>query len=301
MTIFGWDMSDFDYDRGARPAHIQNAKNEGIKFLTHKSTEQSSGNVFKHTRMGLQLNAAKAVGIPFIGHYIVVRSNVPPATQVTTCLAFLDQQVPWWRTYPGWFHQVDLEKWPYDAVSPILGEAVAAELERRTGKKAILYASRGQYGNSIPNTGRVLWNANYGNNPAAHFKPLYPGDTGAGWVTYSGRMPRIWQYGSRAIIGGQSTCDANAFRGTEADFATMIGGSAAPSQPSPPKEASNVDHAERVDYVLEKGKRPEPNQTMAGGIPINWLVRQFYELNLKLDRVNTKLEAIEALLKPPVV
>jgi GH25 family lysozyme M1 (1,4-beta-N-acetylmuramidase) len=223
MTIYGWDASDYDYSRGSM--NIQAARNEGIDFFTFKATESTN---VKHTHYGQALNAAKNAGIPFLGAYHVVRSGPSSAAQVDYFLAYVTQATPWWKDFPGWFFQVDLEKWSYDAVAGGKGEEFADILEQRTGRKAVIYASKGQYGNALFGTSHPLWNANYGSNPSQGFKQLYGtrgGDSGAGWADYSGVTPKIWQYGSNAIIGGQHTCDANAFRGSTSDFAAMIGSS----------------------------------------------------------------------------
>jgi GH25 family lysozyme M1 (1,4-beta-N-acetylmuramidase) len=199
------------------------ARAAGIDFFTHKATEGSS---VRHIHYGEALSRARNAGVPFLGAYHVVRSSPSIASQVDYLLAYADQATPWWRTFPGWFWQCDLELWPYDPVSAQRGVDFSNALATRTGKAVLLYASRGQYGDQLRGADHPLWNANYGTNDAQGFKALYAargGDTGTGWTAYSGVAPRIWQYGSRAIIGRQSTCDANAFRGTLADFQHMIG------------------------------------------------------------------------------
>lgn len=228
MTLYGWDASDFDHDRGMRAAHIQRAASEGIRFFTHKITE---GTRVIHVYAGEKLTAAVSAGIPFVGAYVVPRTpgnngHGSIAAQADYAIAQLGRQWPGWKSFAGFFWQIDTEKWGYDNVSPVYGEQLAVELERKTGKKAVHYAPKWAYGNTIPNPARPLWSSNYGPNSAKNFKTLYVergGDSGAGWEAYSGRVPKIWQYGSKAIIGGQSTCDANAFRGTITDFAKMIG------------------------------------------------------------------------------
>jgi GH25 family lysozyme M1 (1,4-beta-N-acetylmuramidase) len=224
MTIYGWDASDYDYDRGMRPTHIAKAATEGIRFFTHKATEGTSTT---HARFGSQTKAAVAAGIPFVGPYVVPRTGISAASQARFAYGYVKGAHPALLTYPGFFWQVDTEDWGYDRVSPALGEAVCLELEKLTpGRRAVHYAPQWSYNGNVPNPSRPLWSSNYGSNQAAGFKPLYfarGGDAGPGWSPYSGRVPKIWQYGSKAIIGGQPTCDANAFRGTDDDFATMIG------------------------------------------------------------------------------
>lgn len=218
MTIYGWDASDFDHDRGMRPTHIRRAADQGIRFFTHKITE---GTHVTHQHAGNKLTAARDAGIPFLGAYIVVRSGPSIRAQVDHAIAQIDRQAPWWREHPGWFWQVDLERWPYDSVEPERGVQMCAELERRGRWQAILYAPRWAYGHSIPGED-PLWASHYGSNNTGDFRQLYPGDDSSRWAAYSGRTPAILQYGSRATIGGQRTCDANAFRGTVADFARLI-------------------------------------------------------------------------------
>jgi hypothetical protein len=49
------------------------------------------------------------------------------------------------------------------------------------------------------------------------------GDSGAGWASYGGRAPDIWQYASSAAVPGLvGGCDINAFRGDLAQFAALV-------------------------------------------------------------------------------
>lgn len=205
MTLFAWDASDFDWARG--PMDLQSAYNDGIRVFTHKATE-STGT--KHIHYGEALNRAKAAGIPYLGAYVVVRSGNVSA-QADYFLNYVNAATPWWKDHPGFFFQVDLELWPYDQVAGSQGVQMAELLRQRTGKPVVLYASKGQYGDRLGGDA-PLWNANYGNNPAGHYRELYPGDKSSRWAPYSGRTPLILQYGSRLTIGRQSTCDANAIR-----------------------------------------------------------------------------------------
>jgi hypothetical protein len=139
-------------------------------------------------------------------------------------LSYLDQVAPWWRTFPGFFMQVDLELWPYDQVSAATGKAFASALVAAQPKRVITYASRGQYGNSLTGIITPLWNAAYGNDPAVHYPLAYPGDGSSNWAPYSGWTPVMWQYGSQTRIGTQPTCDCSAYRGSLDDLRTLIGG-----------------------------------------------------------------------------
>lgn len=255
MTLFGWDASDYDWDRGARPATVTRAAGEGISFFTHKISE---GTKTVHDHCGEMLKAAVAAKVPFVGAYVVPRTpgnsgHGDIKAQVAFAITQLDRQFPEWKTTPGFFIQVDLEKWSYDAVSPNVGIQMVDEFTRVMGRRPVLYAPRWAYGDTIGGIA-PLWASNYGSNVAQPFKELYAsrgGDTGEGWSAYSGRTPKIWQYGSNAVIGGQRQTDANAFRGTVEDFRAMIGATTPPpAQPGPtPTPKPSVTRIRRWDNV----------------------------------------------------
>ena len=219
MTLFGWDASDFDYDRG--PMNLDAAHRAGIEFFTYKATE---GVTVKHAHYGECLNRARAAGIEFLGAYIVPRSAPTVAAQVSYFLDYVNSATPWWTSYPGFFFQVDTEQWKYDSVSARRGADVCAELRRRTNRRVVHYAPSWAYGNTIPQPD-PLWSSNYGNNPIGDLQQMYPGDASSRWSSYSGRTPVFLQFGSKLVIGTQHTCDGNAFRGKIEDLRKFITGS----------------------------------------------------------------------------
>jgi GH25 family lysozyme M1 (1,4-beta-N-acetylmuramidase) len=230
VTLYLWDASDYDWSRG--PMDLNAAKADGLTGFTHKATEATW---IKHNHTGDALNRARNAGIEFIGAYHVVRST-DTAAQVAYFLAYLDQVVPWWRDFPGFFLQIDLEKWPYDAVTASTGIDFANKLVAAQPKWVVMYASRGQYANQLTGCPVPLWNAAYGTNPQLHYPEGYTtwhsssgpngGDTSTNWNAYSGLVPVFWQYGSQLRIGSQPGCDANAFRGSVADLRALISGQA---------------------------------------------------------------------------
>lgn len=219
MTLFGWDTSH--YDGTVTLAVAQRARDEGIVYATAKIGE---GTGYDDPADASNLGAFKAAGVEFLGGYYVVRSGTV-TSQVSRCISLADRDELWWRTFPGWFWQVDLELWSYDKVPAATGVAFGKELRRRTGKTVVLYASRGQYGSQLSDWDGPLWNAHYPSSRQMPFRDLYPGDGfSAGWSPYSGKTPSFLQYASSATIGGLTTCDANAFRGTLAELRTLITG-----------------------------------------------------------------------------
>lgn len=233
MAIFGWDASDYDHARG--PMDMVAARRDGIDFYIHKATE---GIGIRH-RPGASLAAARDAGIPFLGCYMVPRTALSVSAQVDYFLSWVDQQVPWWRGFPGWFWQVDTEHWGYDNVSAQRGHDVAVMLARRTGKRVLHYAPKWAYGNTIPGD-EPLWASSYVGG-AGPYRSLYPGDSSSRWSAYSGRTPAVLQYTSSATIGRQGKCDANAFRGTVADFAALIGAGPAGGGAAVPSTGNGED------------------------------------------------------------
>lgn len=218
MTQFLWDTSHFDGPLSR--ATLAAAKAQGIVALTHKVGEGTGGD---DPLDGTVLANARDAEIPLLGGYHVVRSGaVTP--QVDALLALAGRDEPWWRTFPGWFWQVDLERWPYDAVPAATGISFAQQLRQRTGRVVVLYASRGQYGDQLTAWDGPLWNARYVSSSVTDFKRLYPGDSWIGWSSYSGREPDFLQYSSSATIAGVTTCDISAYRGTLAELTALLTG-----------------------------------------------------------------------------
>jgi GH25 family lysozyme M1 (1,4-beta-N-acetylmuramidase) len=205
------------------------AARDGIVFFTFKATE---GQTIQHVHLGESLNRARAAGIPFLGAYHVVRS-VDVTGQINHLLQYVDAAVPWWRSFDGWFWQMDAEDWGYDFPSPAIVKACCDQVGQRTGKRVICYASRGHYDDRLGGLGHPLWNANYGSDPAGSYRNIYPGDNSAGWQPYSGQTPVFLQFSDRATIGRQSNCDANAYRGSLQQLRTLINPSATSSRPQP--------------------------------------------------------------------
>jgi GH25 family lysozyme M1 (1,4-beta-N-acetylmuramidase) len=216
MTVYGWDMSHYD-----NPS-LGPAVAEGISFNTHKAGgDSSSGDqeLDDWWRTAKLLNPKTVL----LGAYWVPRPDLysSPSGEADRFLAKLDAVCAGWRDRDAFILQVDAEEWNQDpATKPSLSYLKAfcnRLVYRAPDYRPIVYASAGQYGSSLSGLGYPLWNARYPYSVAEGFKAAYAragGDSGKGWGSYSGQVPVIWQYTSSATIGGQSTSDANAFRGT---------------------------------------------------------------------------------------
>lgn len=219
MTTFGWDASH--YDGTPTVAQLAKAKSEGIQFFTHKVGE---GEHTGDSTQGTTLANARSAGIEVLGAYWFIHGNDSIAAEVAAMVAQLDAHESWWRTHPYFFIQCDAETSPTGLPSPTFVKAWCDAAAKATGKTVVCYASHGMYGDRLTGLGHPLWNANYPSDRKAGFASLYPGDSFSGWKAYSGQTPIICQFSSSATIGGLTTCDANAFRGTLAQLKSLISG-----------------------------------------------------------------------------
>jgi GH25 family lysozyme M1 (1,4-beta-N-acetylmuramidase) len=62
-------------------------------------------------------------------------------------------------------------------------------------------------------------------------------DGGGGWAPYGGMRPDVWQYTSTMRTGGFGQVDCNAYKGSFAQLAAMVGGQPAAPGPKPPHPA----------------------------------------------------------------
>lgn len=276
MTLFGFDASHY---QGTLTGDIlARVRAEGYDFFTHKLAEGPQDTEGSHSSTAL--TAAKDAGLPLIGAYMVPRTTASVDAQVTYWLDLAGTRVPWWPTFSGWFWQIDLELWPYDKVPASVGVACAQEMRARTGRQVLLYASHGQYGDSLTGWDGPLWNANYPSTMTGAASAIYQhvgGDSGPGWGEYSGQAPAIWQFTSSAVIAGLSGCDANAFRGDPNQLRTLITGGTMGTDLS----AFTTDHgsveqtaynANRILDGLARGENPIKNVAWGYGADGHWLM-----------------------------
>lgn len=212
MTTYGWDASHFD---GALSAvDLQRAKAQGIELFTHKLGEGANHDDDDSTAAAA-LAHARAAGISVLGGYWFCHGDSPAVAQADLFVAVADAMVPWWREHPHWIWQPDCEtESGHGKPSPSWIKQFSDRLSEQTGRRVVVYASHGMYGDTLTGLGHPLWNANYPTSKAGPFDAMYPGDSYSGWTKYSGQVPVLAQYSSTATIAGKTTCDANAFRGT---------------------------------------------------------------------------------------
>lgn len=215
MTIYGWDASHYDQvPDGARVVA------EGITFMTHKAGGDANDAELAAWWKELKPQRGKLL----LGAYWVLRRPVNAGTAADAFLARLDSQCPGWRDGP-FILQLDCEPWndgvtPAPTKSQILdcADRLAAKMPKL---KPIVYAPKWAYQDTLRGLGYPLWASAYVGGVGAA-SVLYPGDSSSRWDAYSGQTPAILQFSSSATIAGQTTCDANAYRGTLAQLTALL-------------------------------------------------------------------------------
>lgn len=212
MTIFGSDVSHFDGpDTRAMFA-------DGIVFQTHKAGGDADDAelaawwfLVKGYRPRVLLGA----------YWVLYPGN--PVGRADSFIARLDSQCPGWRDGP-FLLQADCEKWNNDVSTVPPVSEVNAFCDRLTLRlpklRPVGYLPDWVYGD-LSAFRYPLWSSKYVTG-AGSPRTLYPGDGARQWAAYGGKTPAILQFTSSATIGGQSTCDANAFRGTLQELTRLV-------------------------------------------------------------------------------
>jgi hypothetical protein len=213
MTILGWDLSHYDAPDSRR------AVDEGVTFLTHKAGGDADDaelaawwSYMKDYRDRVLLGA----------YWVQYPGN--PVGRADAFIARLDSQCPGWRDGP-FILQDDCEIWGGNTSTKPNRAEIEAFCDRLVYRMPklwpIVYAPEWAYHNELAGLSYPLWASSYvsGTGSAA---TLYPGDGSTRWHAYSGKTPAILQFSSSATIAGQTTCDANAYRGTLAQLTALV-------------------------------------------------------------------------------
>jgi hypothetical protein len=239
MTIFGWDLSHYD------APGIGDAVAEGFTFFTHKAGGDANDAEIGTWWSGVKgLSTTKAL----LGAYWVLYPG-SAASRADQFLARLDATCSGWRNRP-FILQVDCEEWSGDASTVPTKSDIKTFCDRLVAKmpklKPIVYAPEWVYGDKLSGLGYPLWASSYVSGSGAASK-LYPGDSSSKWHAYSGQTPAILQFTSSATIAGQTTCDANAYRGSLAQLTALV---------APGWKAEDVELTDKI------GDEVYPNRTV---------------------------------------
>lgn len=224
MTIFGVDYSHYDNPSTA------GAVGEGFAFFTHKAGGDSNDaeiaawwDVMKGYRDRVLLGA----------YWVLYPGSA--SARADAFLARLDATCDGWRNGP-FILQVDCEEWSGDAGTVPSKSDIKIFCDRLKAKmpklRPIVYGPEWVYGDKLAGLGYPLWASRYVTGSGAA-SSLYPGDNSSRWDAYSGQTPAVLQFTSSATIAGQTTCDANAYRGTLGQLTALVapGWSVAPEVP----------------------------------------------------------------------
>lgn len=213
MTLYGWDASHYDSpDPGSAYA-------EGIRFFAHKA-----GGDKPDPEYGTWWRYVRGMGddVLLMAYWVLYPGY--PQDRADAFIRVLDDQSPGWRDRPFGL-QADCEKWNGDASTVPGVDDINAFCDRLRTKvpklMPIAYVPKWVYGDSLRGLRYPTWASSYVNG-SGDFRALYPGDSSARWGAYSQITPSILQYSSTATIGGQTTCDANAFRGTLQELISLL-------------------------------------------------------------------------------
>lgn len=212
--IFGWDLSHYD-----NPS-IGDAVDEGFSFFTHKAGGDANDAEIAAWWSGVKgLSTSKAL----LGAYWVLYPGNGSA-KADQFLARLDATCNGWRDRP-FILQADCEEWSGDPGTVPSKADIKAFCDRLVARmpklKPIVYAPEWVYGDKLSGLGYPLWASSYVSG-SGFASQLYPGDDSSKWHVYSGQTPAILQFTSSAKIAGQTTCDANAYRGTLAQLTALV-------------------------------------------------------------------------------
>jgi hypothetical protein len=252
MTIYGSDVSHYD------AADTRAMFADGIEFQTHKAGGDSNDaelatwwNIVKGYRDRVMLGA----------YWVLYPGS--PASRADSFLARLDSQCPGWRDGP-FILQADCEKWKGDpaTVPPVSDiNAFCDRLVARMPKlRPIGYLPDWVYGD-ISGFRYPLWSSKYVTGTGG-YRALYPGDSARQWAAYGGKSPSILQYTSSATIGGQKTCDANAFRGTPAQLTDLL----APGWTTTKEDDVALDSSDKAWFTTEMKRLLEQDGAVARGL-----------------------------------
>lgn len=206
MTIFGLDFSHYDaVPSGARVV------SEEFQFMTHKAGGDANDAELAAWWTALKPYRDKVL----LGAYWVLYPG-SPSSKADAFIARLDSQCPGWRDGP-FILQVDCEKWNGDSSTVPNVATINTFCDRLVAKlpklKPIAYVPDWVYGD-LSALRYPTWSSKYVTATGKAASALYPGDSASQWAAYGGKTPTILQFTSSATALGQTTCDANAFKGT---------------------------------------------------------------------------------------
>jgi GH25 family lysozyme M1 (1,4-beta-N-acetylmuramidase) len=212
MVTFGLDLSHHNDLR----LDLAQCRREGIEFVFIKSTEGAN---FVDPEFLANLTEARNAGM-LVAAYHYVRSAAAASDQA----AWISHAVP--RDVPV---ILDVEA---NSGSIALTRDLVARLRKIGYRVPLLYLPR-WYWQQIGSPSLAglppLWSSRYPDNVVGDLGSEWSRAQASYWTGYGGLEVAVLQFTSSARIAGYQPLDANAFRGTRAELAALLGGTPAPS------------------------------------------------------------------------
>lgn len=205
-VTFGIDIShhqDISLD-------LARCRREGIQFVFLKATEGAS---FVDPDFAANLAEARAAGM-LVAAYHYVRSNAGAESQVSNILRVVPRDVP---------VILDVEA---NSGGMILLRDLVSTLSVNRRRVPLLYLPRWcwqQLGRPSLAGLPPLWSSRYPDNVIGSLADEWADAPTSYWDGYGGLPVAVLQFTSSARIAGHAPLDANAYRGTREQLATLLG------------------------------------------------------------------------------
>lgn len=206
MVAFGLDIShhqDLSLD-------LARCKREGISFVFIKSSE---GSTFTDPEFAANLAEARAAGL-MVAAYHYVRSNSTAADQVTRIRQVVPSDVA---------VILDVED---GSGGVALVRDLASRLQAAGYRVPLLYLPRWYWQRlGSPSLAGLppLWSSRYPDRVVGTIADEWAAVPASYWAGYGGLPVAVLQFTSSAVVAGHYPLDANAFRGSVAELATLLG------------------------------------------------------------------------------
>lgn len=213
-VLFGLDVSHHQPQ-----LDFAQCRREGVEYVFIKSSESNN---FADPEFGINLANARRAGL-LVAAYHYVRSTSTAAQQVAQVLKVVPKDVPVIPDVEAGSGGVALVK---DFVSRL----------RAAGYKVPFTYLPRWYWQQIGSPSLAglppLWSSRYPDNAVGSLTSEYAAVPASYWTGYGGLGVAVLQFTSSARVSGYSPLDANAFQGTRAQLAALLGGGDSDMQPS---------------------------------------------------------------------
>ncbi|HEY9415176.1 MAG TPA: glycoside hydrolase family 25 protein [Pseudonocardia sp.] len=207
MVTYGLDLSHYQ----TTSLDLSQCRREGVEFVFIKSTEGAS---FKDSAFPTRLQQARAAGL-LVAAYHFVRASDPASTQVAHIATVVPRDVP---------IILDVET---NSGAIGLTRDLVNRLRAAGYRVPLLYLPRWywqQIGSPSLEGLPSLWSSRYPDNTRGTLTDEMADVPDSYWTGYGGLGVTVLQFTSSARVAGHEPLDANAYRGTRAQLAALLGG-----------------------------------------------------------------------------